>query len=299
MMLLAMTASCSTNIKNAKTEIAKVDGNCGMCKDKIEAAGFEKGISTIKWDVDTKLASITFDSNKTNKEVLLKKIALAGYDNDSFKAPEESYKNLHGCCQYERKTATPVEQIPENVVVVDNKTKEAGNHETHNKSNVQEKTTKDEMQKSTVPEVEIIKISSFQVIYNNYFLLKNSLVSTNGEAASNNAKTLLSSLKAINMNKLKTDEHVVWMKVYKALIEDAEHIAETKDIGHQRDHFISLSTNMYELMKVSKNETEAYYQHCPMANEGKGANWISTESGIKNPYYGSQMLTCGKVVEKL
>ena len=299
MMLLAITASCNNNIKNARTEIAMVAGNCAMCKDKIESAGFEKGVSTIKWDVDTKLASITFDSNKTNKEALLKKIALAGYDNDSFKAPEESYNNLHGCCQYDRKTATSVEKIPKNEVVVDNKAEEAQKHKTHNNSNVQQNNTKDEKQKSNTPKVEISKTSSFQDIYNNYFLLKNSLVSTNGVEASNNAKKLLSSLKAIDMNKLKTDEHVVWMKVYKALIKDAELISETKDVGHQRDYFISLSTHIYELMKVSKNDTEAYYQHCPMANDGKGANWLSTEAGITNPYYGSQMLTCGKVIEKL
>jgi hypothetical protein len=34
-----------------------------------------------------------------------------------------------------------------------------------------------------------------------------------------------------------------------------------------------------------------------MANSGKGANWLSKENAIKNPYYGSSMLTCGKTVE--
>ena len=99
------------------------------------------------------------------------------------------------------------------------------------------------------------------------------------------------------MDKLTTEEHTVWMKVMKDLAFDAEHIADTKDASHQRDHFMPLSENMYALIKVSKNETEAYYQHCPMANEGKGANWLSIESEIKNPYYGSEMLKCGRVVE--
>jgi hypothetical protein len=36
-----------------------------------------------------------------------------------------------------------------------------------------------------------------------------------------------------------------------------------------------------------------------MANYGKGANWLSKENAVKNPYYGSQMLTCGKVVETI
>jgi len=80
---------------------------------------------------------------------------------------------------------------------------------------------------------------------------------------------------------------------------DTEHIEETKDAGHQRDHFTSLSKNMYALIKVSKQETTIYYQNCPMYNDGKGANWLSKESTIKNPYYGSQMLSCGKTVETI
>ena len=101
------------------------------------------------------------------------------------------------------------------------------------------------------------------------------------------------------METLKTDEHTIWMKVLKNIKEDAEHIADTKDAKHQRDHFDTLSKNFYDLIKVSKQETPIYLQHCPMANNGKGANWLSKESTVKNPYYGSQMLTCGSVQETI
>jgi hypothetical protein len=56
---------------------------------------------------------------------------------------------------------------------------------------------------------------------------------------------------------------------------------------------------MYLLIKVSKQEVTIYYQNCPMYNNGKGANWLSKDISIKNPYYGSQMLTCGKTVETI
>jgi hypothetical protein len=101
------------------------------------------------------------------------------------------------------------------------------------------------------------------------------------------------------MNKLSNEQHTVWMKVMKDLKFDTEHIEETKDVGHQRDHFTSLSKNMYELIKVSKYETPVYYQYCPMYNDGKGANWLSKENVVKNPYYGSSMLSCGKTVETI
>ena len=56
---------------------------------------------------------------------------------------------------------------------------------------------------------------------------------------------------------------------------------------------------MYLLLKTAKATTTIYYQHCPMYNDGKGANWLSKDSKIKNPYYGSKMLTCGKTVETI
>ena len=52
-------------------------------------------------------------------------------------------------------------------------------------------------------------------------------------------------------------------------------------------------------MKASKLKNAIYYQHCPMANDGKGANWLSKEEEIKNPYFGSMMLSCGKTIETL
>ena len=56
---------------------------------------------------------------------------------------------------------------------------------------------------------------------------------------------------------------------------------------------------MYALIKVSKISEPVYYNNCPMFNDGKGANWLSKESAVKNPYYGSQMMTCGKTVETI
>jgi len=136
-------------------------------------------------------------------------------------------------------------------------------------------------------------------VFDNYFLLKDALVKTDGNAASATAKDLQTAINAVKMDKLSMNVHTVWMKILNDLKEDAEHINGTKDIAHQRDHFMSLSKNMYELIKVAKPSETVYYQFCPMANDGKGANWLSKESGVKNPYYGSQMLTCGKTVETI
>jgi len=138
-----------------------------------------------------------------------------------------------------------------------------------------------------------------KAVFENYFQVKDALVKSNGKTAAAESAELLLAIKAVKMESLTEAEHGVWMKVLPELKEDAEHISETHDAGHQRDHFITLSKNVYELQKVSKNETPVYYLYCPMANKGKGAHWLSKEKVVKNPYYGAQMLTCGKVVETI
>lgn len=130
-----------------------------------------------------------------------------------------------------------------------------------------------------------------------YYSIKDALVKTNGSAASENAAALLVAIHSVDKTQLSEAEHTVWMKVSKNLQFNAQHIQENKNPEHQREHFIALSSNMYELIKVLKPVQTVYYQYCPMANDGKGANWLSNQSIIKNPYYGSTMLSCGKTVE--
>ncbi len=141
--------------------------------------------------------------------------------------------------------------------------------------------------------------TSINKVINSYIQLKDALVKSDGTISSSAAKTLLTTIEEVNMHELSADVHTQWMKVVNDLKEDAEHIGDTKEITNQRDHFMSLSKNLYSVIKLSKLETPIYYQYCPMANKGKGANWLSMENKIKNPYYGNQMLTCGKVVDTI
>ncbi len=273
--LLSFTA-CNAQIKNAKTESVKIFGNCGMCETTIEKAGNKKKIAKVDWNKDTKMASITYDAKKTNQDEILKRIALSGYDNEKFLAPNEVYAKLPECCQYERKAKTVAKiEAPK----IDSSKLELQDHSTMTD-------TKQE-------------VSQLKAIFENYFAIKDALVKTDGNAASAKAKDLLTAIDGVKMEKLSTEEHTVWMKIMKDLSFDAEHIADTKDVSHQRDHFTTLSKNMYALMKVSKQETPTYFQHCPMYNDGNGADWLSKENIVKNPYYGSQMLSCGKTVETI
>jgi len=73
-----------------------------MCKNSIEKAGNVKKVSKVDWSQETMLATISFDTIKTNQEDILKRIALIGYDSEVFRAPDIIYARLSGYCQYER-----------------------------------------------------------------------------------------------------------------------------------------------------------------------------------------------------
>ena len=274
-----LSTTGNAQIKNAKTESVKIYGNCGMCETKIEKAGNIKKIANVDWNQETQMATLTYDAKKTNQDEILKRIALVGYDSDKFLAPDDVYNNLHGCCQYDRVAKVPVKE--ETIAIASN-----GDHSNH--SNHSETST-------TVIQGE----NQLKVVFDNYFLVKDALITSNGNSTASASKELVTAINNVKMDKLDMDVHMVWMKVVNTIQKDAENIANTKDVKIQRDHFTSLSKEIYTLIKISKYENPVYYQFCPMFNDGKGANWLSKENAVKNPYYGSMMLNCGKTVETI
>ncbi len=73
-------------------------------------------------------------------------------------------------------------------------------------------------------------------------------------------------------------------------------IAQGTDLNTQRRHFRLLSEALIGIARpMGTSQSPLYLQYCPMANDNKGAFWISRDSSIRNPYYGDAMLTCGEV----
>jgi copper chaperone CopZ len=102
---------------SVKTEIAefKVYGNCGMCKSRIEKALKVDGVESAKWDKDTKMTNVVFDSDKITIDQLHQLVAEVGHDTEMIKAEDETYNKLHNCCKYERaETKNSNNQMDEN-----------------------------------------------------------------------------------------------------------------------------------------------------------------------------------------
>ena len=86
-----------------KTFKAKVEGNCGMCKDRIETvAKSDKNVKSAVWSVSKKTLTVSYDASKTDKKTILKNVAEVGHDNEMFRASGKVYDDLEVCCQYDR-----------------------------------------------------------------------------------------------------------------------------------------------------------------------------------------------------
>lgn len=137
-------------------------------------------------------------------------------------------------------------------------------------------------------------------IFKDYLVMKDALVNDNLEEAKVAGTRLLKTIENVNMVLFKGESQGVWMKLSGEIKNAMQHLAYFNSLDEIRKTFQQLSNCMIDLERAFKPNNETLYVlHCPMANNNKGADWISASKEIKNPYYGQAMLTCGKVTEEL
>ncbi len=133
-------------------------------------------------------------------------------------------------------------------------------------------------------------------VYNEYINLKDALVKEDSKSTSTSASTLLKNLTKVDMKLLSDNKaHNHWMSLEKEIKYSATSISETSDIKAQRDHFKHLSSHLINAVQLFGVNEKVYLEFCPMADNNKGAFWLSKEEKVINPYFGDAMLTCGEV----
>ena len=125
----------------------------------------------------------------------------------------------------------------------------------------------------------------FLVEYND---LKNALVQDNVMKAKEAASQMIESLSTSRVEKEQRNQ----------LVQNLQKISSSEDIKVQRQQFSQLSDRLYQIVKKNDlTKNPLYLQHCSMAMGGKGANWLSYEKQVQNPYMGQRMPGCGSVKE--
>lgn len=141
---------------------------------------------------------------------------------------------------------------------------------------------------------QLVELVSF------YLSLKNALVNSDFSLATKQAEQFNDKTTKIDMLLLEGDAHNFWMIQNKALDSHSLELISAINLENQRDQFYYLSQSLIKTLKVfGVNEGEFYIQHCPMANQDQGADWISQDLSIQNPYFGDAMLSCGQTQDTI
>jgi hypothetical protein len=153
-----------------------------------------------------------------------------------------------------------------------------------------------------IKEMDVTKSNSgvsIDMILDNYFTVKNALANDDSAAAANASKNLEATLQKTATDKVEAD----LLAQYKTIFDAAQsHTASVREnsgkIALQRSSFSLLSADIHNITKMFETDKNLYQDYCPMYNQGKNGYWISEFKEIKNPYYGSEMLTCGGITKE-
>ncbi len=165
-----------------------------------------------------------------------------------------------------------------------------------------EPTTPSENKSDTSKPTSAVMPSDFSIkeIVSNYLKLKNALTKDDAKSAAAAGNAIVTNLSSLDANSLRVAQKNAYTEIADDAKEHAEHIGSNAGkIEHQREHFALLSKDVNDLITSFGAGQKLYQDFCPMYNDKKGAIWISETKEIKNPYYGSKMLTCGSVKKEL
>jgi Cu(I)/Ag(I) efflux system membrane fusion protein len=133
-------------------------------------------------------------------------------------------------------------------------------------------------------------------VVDRYLPLKDALVATDASQAAAAADQLTAALDQVDMSLLAGEAHNYWMQQQTALKAHGDQLQESASIEEQRKQFSFFTNALVETLTAFGTSGDSLYlQHCPMAFNNEGADWLSAEEAILNPYFGDEMLTCGVV----
>ena len=138
-------------------------------------------------------------------------------------------------------------------------------------------------------------------VYKTSLVLTESFISGEGNDISNTSGQVKETLKKVDMSLLKSSEaHMDWMVNLKEMNTALDNISGSAEAKDQKAYYASFSQALYKSIKAfGVGAGTVYYQHCPMALDNQGAFWLSDSKEIRNPYFGTGMLTCGSRKETL
>jgi hypothetical protein len=129
--------------------------------------------------------------------------------------------------------------------------------------------------------------TEFEKILDRYFEIQASLAGDSTEGIDAASRTIDRLAAGVNTNNPE-------IKGLAASLSKAAREIQGEELEAARLSFFEMSKPLLlYLNQFYKGEKEYFRYFCSMAKKG----WIQSKEGVKNPYYGSSMLTCGQLIQ--
>lgn len=138
---------------------------------------------------------------------------------------------------------------------------------------------------------------SVQRALGEYYQLTEAFVQKDSGAVNLRAGSFAASMQAIAMQELKADSQLIALAagIQQGIATEATAIVSNTDWTKKYRSLQTISDQFFDMLRtVQYKGGKVYQQHCPMAFDNTGANWLSQQPAIRNPYFGDDMLECGQ-----
>ncbi len=137
-------------------------------------------------------------------------------------------------------------------------------------------------------------------LINEYLAAKDALTVDNFGEAQNHISNFTKEVKSNN----EMNEHKEHQKKHEAhhskMLAAVEKASSANNIEELRNSLEGITEELLEAIEnQGYDKSVLYVQFCPMANDGKGAKWMSDKEEIRNPYFGKKMHKCGATVKTI
>lgn len=135
-----------------------------------------------------------------------------------------------------------------------------------------------------------------------YLVMKDAFVQSDTAKVRVAASAFAGNMDSLSMDGLKTDTLLKDLanELRGRIAEASRLIMSATDVDGKKRAFQTASDLLFDLLRtVQYRGALVYQQHCPMAFNNEGANWLSLEKEIFNPYFGDKMLHCGQVQDSI
>ena len=141
---------------------------------------------------------------------------------------------------------------------------------------------------------------TMDTFFRRYIELEEALVSSDTAKANSAASTMLFLLNLTDEPMNKEASAKVWKNHHDGYHKNLLAFLRANDLQKKRLYFSRISEYLYSTFKSFDMEKEdIHLAYCPMAFDKKGAYWLTDNHKIRNPYFGSKRLKCGRIIEIL